>query len=50
MQPHAVEEDEAFAIEVAMLDAGGSLVPLSGIEICVRGAFVSELYLMSCPR
>jgi adhesin/invasin len=33
VQPHDVDEDELFTVEVAMVDADGSVVPLSGIEI-----------------
>ncbi|MGH7508727.1 MAG: Ig-like domain-containing protein [Gemmatimonadales bacterium] len=33
VQPRSVEEDEPFSIEVALVDASGHIVPLSGIEI-----------------
>lgn len=33
VQPRDVEEDEQFTVEVALVDAGGNVVPLSGIEI-----------------
>jgi adhesin/invasin len=33
VQPHDVAKNERFTVEVAMVDANGSVVPLSGIEI-----------------
>jgi hypothetical protein len=33
VQPHDVDEDELFTVQVAMVDAHGNVVPLSGIEI-----------------
>jgi len=33
VQPHDVDKDERFTVEVAMVDADGNIVPLSGIEI-----------------
>jgi hypothetical protein len=33
VQPHDVRRDERFTVEVAMVDAGGAVVPLSGIVV-----------------
>jgi adhesin/invasin len=33
VQPHDVDKNELFTVEVAMVDADGNIVPLSGIEI-----------------
>lgn len=33
IQPHDVDEGEAFTVAVALVDAGGSVVPLSGIVV-----------------
>jgi adhesin/invasin len=35
VQPHDVHKSELFTVEVAMVDADGSVVPLSGIQIYV---------------
>jgi hypothetical protein len=33
--PHDVDEEEPFSVEVALVDAAGNVVPLSGIEVYV---------------
>jgi hypothetical protein len=33
VQPHDVKKNELFTVEVAMVDANGNIVPLSGVEI-----------------
>lgn len=35
VQPHDVDEDEPFSVEVALVDAAGNVVPLSGIVIYI---------------